>query len=903
MQEENQKSVRESGQENFKVFRAWGGDKTLHLWQWLSPLIVFTSLGLVVYCSILMVHQAPRISAYLSSNKMLQDDSWLIAGGAALVVIWWLVFRYMVSYYTWAYRRRNILHVIRWLPIVLFAVCLYVCGFSCQTLLPYVIGIAVLAFIFGPSFLPEYKQQDIPFKPDVLGRRLLYEQLSINIRKRLAQVQGRGITVAVTGTWGEGKSHLIHYVVNELLRNQDGVRATEPWQRAFKYASVDVWKCDTVEAMWDEISESLASAIQERDVRLYKHWGRILVVLLKALHVPHAGLAEDVFRVLTTGVSGAGSVTESLGRQIQLQGQAYVLILDNLDRCGADKLQKLFPFIERLKNIPYLVTICGVAYGEMAEIGDEIATILDDTFLKIFDAVIPMPQVAQEYRVPYMLYLAQQAGGGERLQKWCSTNRLSLHSPRIIENIMARLAFIDSHFLGRMEHSTEQDAVMQNGGVDLSFSDAIFSLEALRVVTPSIVVHMEKMKNPEEALAKLSEWHNQSKHGDEQNPENKVEFPAIWKPYEQKITQSSLVFELMDNLSKADKDALKFALEQSYLAGRVLSDEECAECFEQFKKNEHKIEFLKHYADGRRILAYEKAAMFISLMRYVVRHADVYYTPDLARTCQQLMESEEMRDSGMPLHHYGWVLQLLEAYYTAEDKHSATSTAWKEMGTKQLAELGIELTQLLVKTLLEHRNDKYAVEPIPDAPRLSEALHSARDSQDSQPLVDRILHMVIKGYGQKVAAGIVRGVRQDREKQSWIVGQSVPAKQYAVSMKKGVEEYIRNTLSLLQDADARPQIRQHLLVALRIEMWKEDYSGTILMPFTVLSFAVVWSALCRVVFGDGALSVSERNTILAELNDLNRESRKEIKASADFKQNREIAIRILISSLRRNFSH
>ncbi|MCQ2364107.1 MAG: KAP family NTPase [Akkermansia sp.] len=873
-------------------------DKNLHPWQWLSSLIAFVSLGLGVYCVILMVHLAPRIFACLSCNKMLQDDSWLIAGASSFVVMWWLVFRYMVSYYTWAYRRRNILHVIRWSPIVLFAVCLYACGFSCQTLLPYVIGGAVLAFIFGPAFLPEYKQQDIPFKPDVLGRRLLYEQLSLNIRKRLAQVQGRGITVAVTGTWGEGKSHLIHYVINELLRNQDGVRATEPWQRAFKYASVDVWKCDTVEAMWDEISESLASAIQERDVRLYKHWGRILVALLKVLHVPHAGLAEDVFRVLTTGVSGAGSVTESLGRQIQLQGQAYVLILDNLDRCGADKLQKLFPFIERLKNIPYLVTICGVAYGEMAEIGDEIAKILDDTFLKIFDEVIPMPQVAQEYRVPYMLYLAQQAGGGERLQKWCSTNRLSLHSPRIIENIMARLAFIDSHFVGRMQLSDEQDAVMQSGGVGLSFSDAIFFLEALRVVTPSIVVHMEKMENPKDALAELFEWHYNSKNVDEQSSENKSEFPAIWKPFEQKITQFSLVLELMDNLSKADKNVLKFALEQSYLAGSVLLDEECAECFEQFKKNENKIEFLKHHADERRILAYEKAAMFISLMRYAVRHADVSDTPDLAEKCRQLMETEEMRDSGMPLHYYGWVLQLLDAYCVAEDKQSSTSGTWKKMGARQLELLEIDLTQRLVKTLLEHRNDRFALEPIPDAPRLSEALLGAREGNGSQPLVDRVLHIVIKDYGRKVAERIVNGVKLDREKQCWIVGQDAPAKQYASHMKKGVEEYIRNTLSLsLQDVDERTKIRQNLLAALRIEMWKEDYTGIIPKSFTVLSFAVVWGALCRVVFGEGSLSVSERNTILAELHELKLVSRKEINASADFQNNRKIAIRILISSL------
>lgn len=873
-------------------------EKFLSIRQFLLPIVIWLSAGLVVYCSILLANLAPQIRAHLNSNKILRDNPYWIAYTSSLVAMWWLAFHYMIFHSTKGYRWRNVLHAFQWLPVVLCVVCWYACGISWQTLFPYAMCVAVFAFICEPSLMPAYKQQDIPFKPDVLGRRLLYEQLSHDIRRRMKQEQTRGITMAVTGTWGEGKSHLIHYVVHELLHEQVEECATEPWQRAFKYASVDVWQCDTVEAMWNEISESLASAIKERDVRLRKRWGRILVALLRSLHIPHDGLAEDIFRVLTTGVGGAGSVTETLSRQIQLQGQPYVLILDNLDRCGADKLQELFPLIERLKSIPYLVTICGISYREMAEVDDKIAKVLDDTFLKIFEMVIPIPQVAEEYRVPFMLYLAQKAGGSERLQAWCSTSKLPLHSPRIIENIMSRLAFIDSHFLGWMEFNSDLNDVMKNVGASLSIVDAVFFLETLRVVTPSLVVHMEKMKNPKEALDELVKWSESLKEGNEQKEVGKVVYPAIWKSFEQKIFQSPLVSQLMNILARADKKVLEFALKQYYLAGRVLSDVECEECFEHFKKSENKIEFLKGYAEKKRILAYEKAAMYISLMRYAVQHSDVHYTPDLAATCQNVMESNEMQNSGMPLHHYGWAFQLLDAYFSVQEKQTATSVKWHELAEAQLNQLDINLHQKLAATLLDYRNNQYAVELIPDAPRVSEAVFRARERKDARFPIDDIFHMVMKSYGRKIAEGVVRGVKQDTQKQCWIVGQSVPARQYVVYMKNGVEEYICKTLSVdLQDEDASHTIRQNLLATLRIGMWNENYTEIIQMPFIVLSFVVVWMTLCRAVFGDGNLSLSERDEVLGVLEELKQDLRKKIKSSDDFIKNRKSAIRILISSL------
>lgn len=875
---------------------AWMKNTILHPWQWLSPLIVSLSLVLVVYCAFLFGAHGTEIYNALNVEQTLKDDATYFARTVSFCALWGIGVGWLTSRVSWLRRISGVMHMLQYLPVAACALVLQAGGFLWKTQTLSVICLAVLLILCVPSWLPVIKREKPKEEHDTLGRRLLYDKLSNDIRDGLANMKGQGLTVAITGTWGSGKSHLIRYVLRHLSAERTENRSDFVTDNAFGVAQVDVWQCSSTEAMWDVISESLASAILQRDVRLYASWEKILLRILKALNIPHVGLAEDILRIVTTGINGDSSATEKLNHLIGSQKKAYVLVLDNLDRCGGAKLRALLPLIEQLKNISNLVTICGIAYGEMSKIDKKIADVLDGTFLKIFDCVIPMPHVPKEYLVPYMLYRVRQEKSGKHLQQWCEHCSLPLYSPRIIENVVSRLAFIDSHFLSHLELPSEHNALLQEMEVTLSSVETIFALETLRVVAPSLVVHMENMEFPKEALENFAAWCKDvsKKDGTSLSP--------VWRDVRENVIESHIARVLLCKLATASEETLEFALAQGYMASSVVHDDECALCLEQFRTNEDKNQYLKDYAKDR-ILPFEKAGMYISLMHYAVRHAEEPTSAEFAKACFDLLKSPETKDAGMPLAPYEWAWQLMEACYISKESRAASLSAWKNWAEQYLLKLDMKLYQQLVAALLEHRNEEYPSIEITASTRLIRALHIARENEIDGGPVDDVLRFVLNLYGRMMARCIVKGVQNDNEKQRWIIGQKYPEKRYVPYLQQGVDEYMaQDWENDFLDDDEQISARQNLFDALRIKMWNNRLTEIVSSPLCALSFAVVWEKLCHKCLLNKPISDHEREWVDSVLHDLDIADNTNIGKNKNFNANRMESIKILKSVLRQLIS-
>lgn len=889
MREEKQKNVSARGREAIKTFRTWVVDKTLHPWQWLNPLIVFVSLGLLVYCAFLFGALGKEIFKALNVEKTLQDDSTCLARTVSLCVLWGVGIGALSSCVSWLRRVSGLMHLLQYLPIAACALVLQAGGFFWEKQTLSVICLAVLLIICVPSWLPPYKRRVEGVERDALGRGLLYHQLGDAIRECLKQSMGRGVTVAVTGTWGSGKSHFIHFLEHELQQVRKEGKNVNICYQSFGLARVDVWKCSSVEAMWAEISESLASCVLERDVRLYGRLGKMFIRVLKALHIPHADLAEDILRIVKSGVGGDSTVTHLLNRQADFQEKAYVLVLDNLDRCDADKLSALLPIIERLKCIPHLVTICSVAYGEMAKVDKKIEKVLDGAFLKVFDMVIPMPRVPEKYRKPFML---QELEATKRecayLRTWCLDCQFPFDSPRLIKAVVDRLSIIDSCFLKRLRPPSADDALMRQLVGDLPKTDVIFALETLRTVSPMFVTHLEGMSD---AYSALKLWN-------EDNDSAKQQLAQL-KKIREKNAFPELIDAIVDIFVKnVDKTDFDQAIEQSYLALTSLTPGECVAVMSIYKTMEsHDIgNALSDVLHGSYTHS-DEPQLYEGLLEFAAQHAEIEKTGEVAGACWEKI-CAFYRDEQMPKSisaKYGW--HMLEGLYHAHHKKSETTSEWQRALRQLLRSGDARKLSEIANALLEYRYDKYPSQETLGAVDLPKALQSP-EVTDEANAAERCMRFCFEELAIVIADTMLAGATE-KDKQNWIIGQKYASEQYATWLKQGVLRQLKEKEQRIPMLDAeRTRQRKNILESLYINVRNSNGNGTFPAPFCVLSFATIWAELCRSVFCESSLTEKELQYVKKALEDLDGSATEKIEGSDDFRKNRIKSIEILRVALK-----
>lgn len=320
------------------------------------------------------------------------------------------------------------------------------------------------------SFL--LKTPDCPQTPqeDLLGRRLLYENYDIRIRQLLALDPQRGIIIGVRGTWGSGKSHFINHLssklANEYTNEKPSYARTEDnsdsiFSGKCEIICIDIWKCRTPEDMYSSISEVLSSAMTEQNLYLKGRWGKWLSRLVKFLHPSASSAFDEIQQLLATGIYSNHAPSATLRRKMLRSGKAYVLVIDNVERCDERVRKAMFPVLEKLKSLPMLVTICGIASREE---GKEIAMNEDfnqSAIMKVFSLVISIPKPEHKYLQYYMLEQVKKISQLEHpyITDWFKEQTyLEFNTPREVDSVVNELVTIDNLYLLRhIDHALPFD--------------------------------------------------------------------------------------------------------------------------------------------------------------------------------------------------------------------------------------------------------------------------------------------------------------------------------------------------------------------------------------------------------------------------------------------------------------
>lgn len=474
----------------------------------------------------------------------------------------------------------------------------------------------------GVIMIPVLKsgyREERPAQMDKIGRRLLYRRTGGRIREYIGRQLKRGVSMAVCGPWGSGKSHFIDYLVTTLqkeysLENQDEEEnnLNEIYLGRFEVCRVDLWQSKDKEAMWNDIAVALVGAISGRNISVVNHFRTFWVNVCQTVHVPFMPLIESVVQLLSTGVDSKVTGGEILEKRILETGHAYILVLDNVDRCDRGKVDALFPLIERLKGIKGLVTICGIAQEELGRVSynnTEQGMNLSETFTKVFDVILPIPTVSQKYAKSYMQYLlSQYRNSSPYLHEWLDKQELLFDTPRQIQNIVAHLALIDRCYFTRLSSQIWSGLSRR---LRIRKISAAFYMATMRVIFPTFVSIIEKSDSPKQVLRKsmkilhiVRQEENagsklerveddnviiKNESGDEtRNAAEEIGYTRQQveniKLVCERYAQSYLFESLIKSLCRLPESYLQFAVKQEYLNITNLTSRECKDVLRQYKE-------------------------------------------------------------------------------------------------------------------------------------------------------------------------------------------------------------------------------------------------------------------------------------------------------------------------------
>lgn len=466
-------------------------------------------------------------------------------------------------------------------------------------------------FLLILPVLKVYQKSEGEPPVDTIGRRLLYLRMGSRIRYLIKKKGNKGLTVAVTGEWGSGKSHFINYLAYSLRQDIKGDTAglANSYNKAFVVCSVDLWRCKDVKSMWCDIAMALSASISGHNALLCSSLVAHVHQMLSKMELPTFTLADSILQLVTSGVDDGLAAEEKLESRIDFPNKAYLLVLDNIDRCDSEIVNALFPILERLRKVKGLVTVCGIAERELERVGGKGNAPVDnlsDTVLKVFDVLLPLPRVSVRYVVPFMQRTLRESEIDSRnLSDWIGRQSLEFDTPRQMETVVAQLSLLDSCYLSRFYDSYSES--------NESRIDAAFYMMSLRVVFPKIASILEHADRPKEllsrtysALSEILPWCSteieehiiEDNESDESRGQSSLQdredecsdnaedsarqkLAKIWSVDSEIIVASRLLRSLFKILMDTDERDLYFAIRQEYLSLSALTEEECERIIEK----------------------------------------------------------------------------------------------------------------------------------------------------------------------------------------------------------------------------------------------------------------------------------------------------------------------------------
>lgn len=505
-------------------------------------------------------------------------------------------------------------------PVLAFWAFAYAVGFYWKALLGVAWSLGIIAFLIFPLLRwnvgPRHQG-----KPDTLGRRMLYRRIGSRLRVLIEahNKQGSGITVAVCGPWGSGKSHFINYLAYTLWdRCKDpDMKSIDCYKGRFTVCSVDLWRCPDKESMWGDIASTLASAISGYAVGLNNRLSSRLLNALHAFRFPGDSLIKSILQLVSTGSDGAGISEKVLNSRIAFPRRAYVLVLDNLDRCDPQIVNALFPVMERLKRIRGLITICALAREELEKRVTNYHNSLNDygdTLIKVFDLMVTLPSIPIRHARAFMLRMADaQAMQCPNLKEWIMRQQLEFDTPRQMENVVNQLSMLDNCYLLRLR--PEGGKVQRYSEYQQRF-DAVFYVAALRGIFPGVVAVLEKSERPM-VLIQLARTSFATVVGNEYQLKN-GEFPEAWGIAAGENVDSRLLRSLLVSLADCSEKDLKEALQQSYLRLTALSASECRQVIDCALNSYRKPSAALNFSYSKEYTEEEEPALYRSVLEYAL---------------------------------------------------------------------------------------------------------------------------------------------------------------------------------------------------------------------------------------------------------------------------------------------
>lgn len=462
-----------------------------------------------------------------------------------------------------------------------------------------------------PIIKLEHRELD-QAQPDRIGRRLLYRYGGRHIRRQVGIGLSHGVSVAVCGPWGCGKSHFINFLASSLQKKYvsqfDDIAENDTqniYQGEFEICRVDLWQSKDKEAMWNDIAVSLVGGISGKNVQIVNRIRTLLSDLCQVVHLPFMPMADAVVQLLTTGVDGRCAGGEVLERRIQATQKGYVLVLDNVDRCSNDKVEALFPMIERLRNIRGLVTICGIAQEElerMSKHDNDIKAEVDisETIIKVFDIILPIPAISNKYATSFMRYLCERLKGNHScLNHWIEMQELKFDTPRQIENVVNHLALIEDCYFLRLERE------VGDGSSKVANEQKIrtaFYLAVLRIIFPKYAAILSSADSTSTVLKKTLEIvqrEGRLKNADledsleQEEAASEADVTSVLQRETNEAIEnacalyakSKLFVSLLKIITQLSNDEVQYAINQDYMNIKNLTDEECLIIESEYIKN------------------------------------------------------------------------------------------------------------------------------------------------------------------------------------------------------------------------------------------------------------------------------------------------------------------------------
>lgn len=742
-------------------------------------------------------------------------------------------------------------------PIYLFAGLAYLLDFQWNTLGKVVVISCGALLCFAPLLLL-FRQQRREKLPDLLGRRLLYTRMGRTLRAMVGAQREHGVAVVVRGPWGVGKSHFINYLAADLQEPYTMQEGENPdiFCGHFVISSVDVWKSKDISGMWEDIAMALASAVCGYRIQLYNKWRTNLISFLQMLHLPVSSLADDVLRIATTGVDTGVGNHGKLKSRIQHSGSAYVLVLDNLDRCDERKREALFPLIESLKHIPGLVTICGYAAEELLE--QEQGKHFVGTFQKLFDLEVPLTLVKPEYLKPYMEDKLRELNVEcPYLSAWVAMDDSPFETPRQVETVIRQLSYIEQCYFDGWKEKEEndlKDSIIYTN----SWPFTVFYWVALEMLFPIEALRLRGKADPMFELKAISSVGEQEYFSNTDEPKK----PSVADENNNlSRNNKSLLHALAAHLLNSNPKYLLSAMNQEYLHLGALDDSICRKVIEKWNKSLTPIHALNDVLPGlfHRI---EEPPMYDSVVQYAIRHVGENKTAQYLRACldcdilPSYEKGEERKYASMYLKSDAFLLSLTDATLQLKIQAKEQAKEWEQMVSDVCSAEPLAILWHVLGGMLEYFEDEMENSFDRQAPYVSELLHhfsvrrneqKERDSREPERsnterhLLHDLMTPFLRGYGFVFCKTLLE--RKAEPKFGvllvWHLERLMP--QWKEMVLAGVETFLQSEVWQTQ-SQAPERVKETLLSAMVVEgfLLHENSDAMVAIP---LSYVLMWSRM------------------------------------------------------------